>query len=119
MIYWFNSNKLFLYDLDREKKFVIDTPPKELFPTKNFPTIIWRDQIVVCGGSSTENINMKNNISFDLANLEFIQRRPMSSGRFKHTLVTLGTHLVYIWGGLRGKYAIRDWCKYNMDTDYW
>jgi len=42
MIYCFNLNKLFLYDLDMDKKFIIDIPPKSVFPIKNISTIIIR-----------------------------------------------------------------------------
>ena len=119
MLHCFYLDKLYIYDISREKKYIVDAPPPEIFPSKNFPTAIIRDSIFICGGSSQEILALRSTFTFEMQTLEFIQRKSMLNGRCKHALAVVGTSRIYSIGGARGKIAIRECIKYDFDSDLW
>ena len=119
ILHYIYFSKLFLYDVSAEKKLVIDTPPSEVFPTKNFPTTLIQEFIFFCGGSSNESTNLRTTFTFSLTTLEFIQRKSMNSCRCKHSLALVGSNIIYVIGGVRNKMAIKDCLKYDLEYDKW
>ena len=118
-LHCFYLDKLYIYDVSREKKYIVDAPPPEIFPSKNFPTALIRDAIFLCGGSSQEILTLRSTFTFEMQSLEFIQRKSMLNGRCKHALAVVGHSRVYALGGVRGKVAIRECIKYDFDSDVW
>ena len=47
MLHYIYFNKLYVYDIAKEKKYIIDTPPSEVFPCKNFPSILIKNCIFI------------------------------------------------------------------------
>ena len=119
MLHYVYFSKLYIYDISREKKYIIDTPPSEIFPCKNFPSIIVRDSIFLCGGSTPDGLSLRTTFTFDYNTMEFIQRKSMISGRSKHGLTDIGNNLVYIIGGYKSKNSIKECAKYDLDLDKW
>jgi len=42
----------------------------------------------------------------------------MLSGKWKHCLASINKN-IYAIGGLKGKFALRDCLKYNIEADNW
>lgn len=81
MVHCFGFDKLYIYDVSREKKYIIDVPPPDIFPNKNFPTALINDSIFVCGGSTQEIFALRSSFQFNMINLEFVQKKGMLKGR--------------------------------------
>ena len=118
-VHCFYFGKLYLYDISRDKKYIIDTPSEGIFPTKYFPSMIIKDSIFICGGSSNDTLSFKSTFTFELSTLEFVQRKQMINGKYKHSLALISPKLVYAIGGARNKIAIKECSKYNLETDLW
>ena len=115
----FGFDKFYIYDVSREKKYIIDVPPPDIFPNKNFPTALINDSIFVCGGSTQEIFALRSSFQFNMINLEFVQKKGMLKGRCKHALAVLNPSMIYSLGGARGKAVIRECIKYDLGTDIW
>lgn len=67
VVHIFNLNKLYMYDLLKSKKYIIDWPPTEIFPAKNFSTLLMKDFIFLWGGCTQDNIVLRTWFSFDIS----------------------------------------------------
>ena len=119
MIHYIYYSKLYIYDIRREKKYIVDTPPPDIFPSKYFPSIIVRDSIFLCGGITPDGLCLRTTFTFDYISMEFVQRKSMIYGRCKHGLADVDNNIVYIIGGAKSKTNLKECSKYDLDMDKW
>ena len=119
ILHYFQVSKLILYDLSADKKYVINVPNPNIFPDKDFSTILIQEGIFLCGGSSPSVMSLKTSYYFDFSTLEFIQKKSMMNSRSKHSLSSIDQSMIYTLGGIRNSNILSECSKYNIELDNW